>query len=429
MRTKQEQNRFLNNGLNWLLLDLNSFFASCEQQRDPNLRGRPVGVVPVLNVETTCLLAASREAKQFGLKTGTSVRDAKRICRDIVLIKAGHAKYVDYHHKVLAAVEQHIPIDQVLSIDEVACRLTGSQCDLGNALALARAIKKTIAEQVGEYLTCSIGLAPSRLVAKIASDMQKPDGLVALLPDDLPHALYHLPLQAIPGVGHNMLRRLHEAKIKSIKELCEADSRYIRRIWGGVSGVRCWSQLHGQDVPPLPTQKSVLGHQHVLEPAFRNHKGAYDVLHYLLVKVTERLRTMRYTCTHLSVNVKLTHHMGGWNSTAGFHATSDTLFLLTQLKRVWDEYEDTCMPLRVGVMLHGLSPIEDTKTDLFAADRPSQLFSAIDKVNMLFGRHTVTFGLNNYLKDKIGTDKIAFARVPEMFTLKSPEEFMDRSGL
>ncbi len=418
MGTKQEQNRFANDGLNWLLLDLNSFFASCEQQHDPSLRGRPVGVVPMLDVDSTCLLAASREAKQLGLHTGTSVKEAKRICRDIVLIKACHTKYVHYHHKVLAAVDQHIPIDQVLSIDEVACRLTGSQRDLGNALALSRAIKKTLAEQVGVCLTCSIGLAPSRLVAKMASDMQKPDGLVALLPDDLPHALYGLPLQAISGVGHNMLRRLHDAKIKSIKELCEADPRFIRRIWGGVSGVRCWSQLHGQDVPQLPTQKSVMGHQHVLEPEFRNTHSGYEVLHYLLVKVAERLRTMRYTCSHLSVNVKFTHHMGGWGNTAGFHATCDTLFLLTQLKRLWSAYPEQGDPLRVGVTLHGLAPVADAKSDLFTTDHTPQLFDAIDKVNMLFGRHTVTFGLNNYLKDKIGTDKIAFAHVPELFTLR-----------
>ena len=430
MRTKQEQIRFSDSGLNWLLLDLNSFFASCEQQHDPSLRGQPVGVVPMLDVDSTCLLAASREAKQLGLRTGTSVKEAKRVCRDIVLIKASHTKYVYYHHKILHAIEQHIPIDQVLSIDEVACRLTGSQRDLGNALHLSRAIKKTIAEQVGANLTCSIGLAPSRLVAKMASDMQKPDGLVALLPDDLPHALYGLNLQAIPGVGYNMLKRLHDAKIKTIKDLCAADPRFVRRIWGGVSGVRCWTQLHGQDVPALPTQKSVLGHQHVLEPEFRNHAASYEVLHYLLVKVAERLRTMRYTCSHLSVNVKYTQHLGGWQNTAGFHATSDTLFLLQQLARLWAEFPAETAPLRVGVVLHGLSIIDDAKQDLFATDKPPQLFNAVDKINMLYGRHTVTFGLNNYLKDKIGTDKIAFARVPEAFTLKNvPEDFMARNGL
>lgn len=416
-----------NNGLNWLLLDLNSFFASCEQQANPALRGKPVGVVPMMGVDSTCLLAASKEAKQLGLKTGTSVKEAKQICRDIVLIKASHTKYVDYHHKVLTAIEKHIPIDQVLSIDEMACKLTGSQRDLANALQLARNIKQTMKEDIGEYLTCSVGLAPSRLVAKIASDMQKPDGLIALLPQDLPQALYSLDLQAIPGVGYNMLRRLHEAGIKTMKELCNADPRYVRRIWGGVTGARTLAQLQGQDVPPIPTQKSVLGHQHVLEPEFRNHASAYEVLHYLLAKVTERLRSKRYNCTHLSVHVKFMHHVGHWSNTASFHATSDTLFLLSQLKRLWDDYPATHAPLRVGVTLHGLSSDGEEKADLFAKDHAPKLFEAVDKVNMLFGRHTVTFGLNNYLKDKIGGDKIAFARVPEAFTLTdSPESYMNR---
>jgi DNA polymerase-4 len=404
--------------LNWLLLDLNSFFASCEQQANPRLRGRPVGVVPMLGVDTTCLLAASQEAKQLGLKTGTSVREAKRICRDIVLIKASHKLYVDYHHKILAAIEKHLPIEQILSIDEMACRLTGSQRDLAKALQIARAIKETFRQEVGEYLTCSIGLAPNRLVAKIASNIKKPDGLIAIMPADLPQALYSLPLEAIPGVGHNMLRRLHEARIKDVKSLCTADPRYLRRIWGGVTGVRTWAQLNGVDVPPSAApNKTVIGHQHVLEPEFRNPAGGYEVVHYLLAKATERLRKMEHTCRNLSVSVKMTDHYGRWSNECNFHSTNDTMFLLAQLKRVWESYPDHLNPLRVGVMLHGLIPLENKTDDLFSTDRPPQLFNAIDKVNTLFGRHTVTFGLNTYLRDKIGGDKIAFARVPEDFTL------------
>ncbi|HEY1096051.1 MAG TPA: hypothetical protein VGF14_02300, partial [Alphaproteobacteria bacterium] len=206
--------------------------------------------------------------------------------------------------------------------------------------------------------------------------------------------------------------------IKDIKTLCESDPRYIRRIWGSVQGVRMWAQLNGQDVPPSATlAKSVIGHEHVLEPELRTQAKSYEVLHYLLAKAAERLRKMEHTCTNLSVSVKFTNHYGKWREDIRFHATNDTLFLLGQLQELWRGYPPEALPLRVGVALHGLMPSDDNMQDLFNPDHSPKLFNAVDKVNTLFGRHTVTFGLNNYVREKVGTDKIAFARVPERFTM------------
>src|SRR5579864_8717538 len=108
--------------VNWLFLDLNSYFASVEQQDRPELRGKPVGVVPML-ADTTCCIAASYEAKAFGVRTGTIVADAKRLCPEIILIEGLHELYVDYHHRVVEAVESCLPVTAVCSIDEMACRL------------------------------------------------------------------------------------------------------------------------------------------------------------------------------------------------------------------------------------------------------------------------------------------------------------------
>ena len=108
--------------LRWLVLDLNSFFASCEQQEDPELRDRPVIVVQTM-AETTCAIAASYPAKALGIKTGTLVHEARRLCPDLKLVQANHKLYVDYHHRILRAIDKHIPVEDVMSIDEVACRL------------------------------------------------------------------------------------------------------------------------------------------------------------------------------------------------------------------------------------------------------------------------------------------------------------------
>src|SRR5579864_8005687 len=121
--------------LRWLFLDLDSYFASCEQQARPDLRGKPVGVVPLM-AETTCCLAASYEAKRCGVRTGTLVADARMLCPNITFVLARHDLYTLYHKTIIEAVDTCIPIDSILSIDEMICELTGSQRDLANALEL-----------------------------------------------------------------------------------------------------------------------------------------------------------------------------------------------------------------------------------------------------------------------------------------------------
>src|SRR5665213_1399641 len=130
--------------------------------------------------DTTCCIAASYEAKAFGVRTGTIVADAKRMCPDIVLVEARHEIYVDYHHRVVEAVESCLPGTAVCSIDEMACRLMGRERPLVAALAMGRKVKAAIREQAGEMLRSSVGLATNSYLAKVASDMEKPDGLVAL---------------------------------------------------------------------------------------------------------------------------------------------------------------------------------------------------------------------------------------------------------
>src|ERR1700761_6598527 len=194
--------------LHWLFVDLNSYFASVEQELRPELRDRPVAVVPLM-ADTTCCIAASYEAKRYGVRTGTQVGDAKRLCPNILLVEARHELYVDYHHRIVEAVETCLPVTAVMSIDEMACRLMGRERPLLAALELGRKVKKSIHERVGPMLRSSVGLATNRYLAKIASDMEKPDGIVALPLDVLPEALPRLALRDLPGIGERTEKRLN----------------------------------------------------------------------------------------------------------------------------------------------------------------------------------------------------------------------------
>jgi DNA polymerase IV len=398
--------------VNWLFLDLNAFFASCEQQENSALRGKPIIVVQMPS-DSTCAIAASYEAKAFGIKTGMRVREAKQLCPALIPVRANHKRYTHYHERVLKAVDTCVPVEKVLSIDELACKLTGRERPVSAARELAVKIKRVLREQVGECLTCSIGLAPSIFLSKVASDIQKPDGLVVITADNLPDVLLPLQLQDIYGIGPRMELRLKRAGIRSVMDLWQAPSLKLRRIWGGVNGALFYQLLHGADLqaPSSPFAHS-LGHQHVLEPELRTTEGARQYAHHLLTRAAERLRHKDYYCRRLGVHLSWMGDLGGWWDEISFQETRDTDFLLARLKQLWTGVPPY-KPLTVGVVLLGLVPAMYHQPDLFAEEAPhDRLSPLIDQINRRYGRNTIGFGLvSEQVREFNG--HAAFQRVPE----------------
>ena len=234
--------------LRTLAVDFNSYFASCEMQERPELRGKPVGIVPVL-AETTCCIAASRQAKVRGVKVGTGVAEARALCPDIVIVQQRPALYIGYHRRLLAEIEACIHITAIKSIDEVECDLTATFAPREKAMAVARQIKDRVARHVGPCLTSSIGIAPNWLLAKLASDMQKPDGLVVLDDEDIPQKLLALDMTDISGIGPRMDHRLKAHGIDTVAKLYGATKATLRGIWGGVEGERMHGRLRGENIP------------------------------------------------------------------------------------------------------------------------------------------------------------------------------------
>ena len=273
-------------------VDFNSYFASVEQQLRPELRGRPVVVLPVI-ADTTCCIAASYEAKRFGVKTGTLVREAKRLCPDLQLVEAQPAMYVNYHRRLVEAVESCTHVEKVLSIDEMYCELLGHEQQRDLAIKLAREIKRVIAEKVDTELRCSIGIASNVFLVKTATELQKPDGLAVIEQKDLPDCLFGLKLRDLCGIGRKMEQRLGKRGITSVEALCKASRSELREAWGGIGGELMHARLRGVWVTDQPAERASVGHSHVLHPALRSHRAAYSVLHRLLQKAAMRLAGLR----------------------------------------------------------------------------------------------------------------------------------------
>ena len=431
---------FTTDRFGFLHIDLNSFFASVEQQIHPEYRNRPLAVVPTM-ADTTMCIAASYEAKALGIKTGTQVGEAKRICPEIILVAGSHSVYAQYSHRIAAAVERCCPVAHTPSIDEMVCQLIGREQEPPRARTIALEIKQAIREDVGETLRCSIGMAPNRYLAKIASDMQKPDGLIGLLPSQLPRAISHLELRDLPGVGARTEIRLNARGIRTMPELLALDRQGMHKLWDSVWGDRLYHWLRGaatgDDGAPVASdlQKS-LGHSHVLAPEHRSQEGSWAVAHKLLHKAAMRLRMEKFYTGSMALTIKFSltreqaaatkkskqHTSGiqqaGWAMEARFPDCQDTLSLLDVLRKLWAQRPtgpECQKPFFVGVTLKELIPESEYQAGLFGdPDNRNVLSSTMDKLNLKFGHTTVHFAGMLPARDSAPT-RIAFTQIPVQY--------------
>lgn len=405
-----------------LYVDFNSYFASVEQQERPELRAKPIGVLPV-KAETTCCIAASYEAKKFGVKTGTPVREARKLCPNIIFVEARPALYIQYHHRLVEIVESCTPVDRTLSIDEMVCKLTGSQQQRDNALPLAMRIKQAIRTQAGEHIRSSIGIAPNMFLAKVASDMQKPDGCIVIERHELPDKLYSLKLRDLYGVGKRMEQRLHSAGILSIQDLYAANRQQLHAAWGSVEGERLYDKLRGGEQFGISRPRHSLSHSHVLPPRLRTPQSAHAVLHRLLQKACMRLRSYDLLASVIQIKIKFIDQPS-WTSDSACSPTDDTLQLTNALEQLWQRYpaRGLSAPYAVGLSLSGLAPPTQRPLDLFSLPAaatsekkaaPTALSQALDTLNMRYGKNTVYFGsAHNALNN--APMRIAFNHIPDL---------------
>ncbi|HWB20837.1 MAG TPA: hypothetical protein VG711_11085 [Phycisphaerales bacterium] len=396
---------------------MNSFFASVEQHLRPELRGRPVAVVPVES-DNTSVIAASYEAKRLGIKMGTRVGDARALCPALQVVQARPDEYVRVHEAIAQSIDTCAPVHKVYSIDEWAIQLAPEERTPKAAKELALRIKSRIRTDFSSAITCSIGIAPTRLLAKIASDLRKPDGLTVLQVSDLPHRLEEMSLQDLCGIGRGMAQRLAQNNIRTIAELWQLDRRQSILVWGSVSGAHWWAGFHGQDEPEIPTRRGSMTHANVLEPRFRNSAGARAMLMRLICRLGSRLRADNYLAASLSVYIE---QGGGSEFSTGVDLplVNDTPSLLEAFYTLWSRRlpARTATPIHVGVTVSGLVHASQVAGNLFRqADKSIRLSRAMDRINQTWGLTSLYVGSMHGCLHHMD-DKIAFGRIPPRIKL------------
>ena len=414
MRKPQEPER--------LYLDFDGFFASVEQLVRPALRGRPVGVTPFAGTDRTCVIACSKEAKAYGVKNVMNVADARAACPDIILVPQSPDLYRRAHNALLSEITAVVPIDAVKSIDELTCIIATK--DRADPQALGRRIKNRIRDHIGATITCSIGHAANRQLAKMACKAGKKagvtygDGNMVWWPHELPGPLLPLPLEDVPGIGPRLLRRLEASGVHTMAALLATAPKQMRGLWGNVNGERLWYALHGYDLQAQPSQRGMYGHGRVLPPESRKLEDARLASRLLLVKAARRMRRDGYYAGHLSLYLDVLNRPS-WGSGITLPSVRDDQAVLTGLQTLWQR---TPLPasariMRVHVCLSELSYATARQTDMLLDDdrqrqRCEAATAAIDALNRRYGQTVVSIGPWTPPKGGYAGGKISYTRIP-----------------
>ena len=426
-----------------LFLDFNSYFASVEQQEDPKLRGRPVAVAPV-DAETTSCIAASYEARRFGVKCGTPIGEARRMCPGLVVVRGDHGVYQAYHDRIERVVQDVLPIEEKLSIDEMSFRLLGTERTPAVAREIAWEMKRQIRERVGECMTCSIGIAPNPFLAKVATELQKPDGLIIITEHDLPQRLYGLKLTDFPGISRRMQARLNAQGILTTEGMCAATRYEMTRAFGSIVGERWWYLLRGVDLRQEKRSRGSFSQSHVLPPDLRTEEGSRNVLIRLMYKAAMRLRGEGLWTGGVGFGVNGIER--SWEGATSLSPTQDSRALVEALTAEWPR-RTFVRPIKVWCALTDLRPAETVTPSLFdeAKGNVPELGRAVDRMNARFGKlkvypapihnvrdtaeERIAFQKTKLLVEGAGDDgaKATFARLmaedaPRVETTVGPEE-------
>lgn len=289
-----------------LFIDMNSFFASCEQQVNYHLRGRPVGVC-VYTGYNGCIISPSIEAKKRGIKTGMRLPEAMQLCPEFVPIEAHSKRYKDFHIKIMNVLRKYADNVVPKSIDEAVINLHGYKLIYKDLVDLAKKIKLDIKTEVGDWLKCSIGIAPNAFLAKLASDIQKPDGLTVISPENIDAVLEKLKLQDLPGIAAGMEARLNKGGIFTPLQLRHTKPDTLERICKSVVGIHWHYRLNFKEIDLASTDtKGISAMRNVSSDQRKNTDTLVDILMSMCIKVEERMVKKELFCKKIYVTIKYT---------------------------------------------------------------------------------------------------------------------------
>lgn len=389
---------------------MNSYFATVEQQANPLLRGKPVGVCAYLS-ERGCIIAASREAKLQGVSTGMRVFAARQICPKIVLVENDPPKYRFVSKSIFSLLKKVSDEVEIYSIDEAFIDLTGLVKDYQTAENIARRLKVEIKECVGSWLTCSVGIAPTRWLAKFASEEQKPDGLTVIRREDLKTIFTNRPLQHAWGIASKLEKRLKSIGIYTLGDLQKASAFYLKENLG-MYGYYLWCHVNGIEVERVDTTRGNLpksiGHSYCVPQQTTDKKYLQGIMAKLALRAASRMRSFGMQTNKIMCGFSYVYHGGVWHSWRLPVALYNSSDIVRESARIFSHSIEQKVRL-IAVSLRNLTPISNQLSLFSSQIKNTNLTQAIDKLNQRYGEFTILPGsvlpFTSYAPDRIGFRK------------------------
>jgi DNA polymerase-4 len=398
-----------------LHLDFDSFFASCEQQFNPVLRGKPIGVTATNG--RTCIIAASREAKKLGVKSPTRVWEAQQIVPDLITVPAHFEDYWEISKTFISIAKNYSPFVEVFSLDEVFMDVTGTAHFFGGVDGLIATIRQELKEKVGEYITVSVGISHNKLLAKLASGMRKPNGVYEI--GNYLMAYEEAALTDICGIGHRIAARLHLIGVDTLLKLHNIPKARLVKEFGNAEGEFLYRVGQGVDDNPVipyydPIEVKSVGRNYCLP---RNEYEMHVVLqnmYELCEEVGIKLRRLNKSARTVGAYLSGTQAVGVRKTYARYITTGKDIFenILYQINHN-REYTLSFMQeqdyvRQMGVWVSNLVDTPSTTLSLFERDQKwERLAHTIDAVNDKYGDHTLRNGFLLYA-DKLTTKPNGF---------------------
>ncbi|MBP6005609.1 hypothetical protein KA531_01760 [Candidatus Saccharibacteria bacterium] len=406
-----------------LYIDMDGFFASCEQYFNPEYRYRPLVVAP-WNNDQSRVVTLSQEAKLVGITTGMRVSEARSIYPSLVVVSDSPSKYVEVHRQIKEILDQTLCRVQMLSIDEAVLVMPKYLESRENSLEMAELIREQLVHKYNGVITGSIGIASNTWLAKMASELAKPDGVFDLSQDKIP-VLDSLRLNQLNGISHGIVRRLEDLNIRSVQDFRAMSLGLLRQAFG-VNGVKWYLRWQGIEVPPIIIgQNKTMSHQSVIPPGLV--KSDQDIGRYLTQmswKLTRRMRDKGLVAgeiwlrirwylpnkNHLSLSGK-SRLVEPANDIARFNQS-----LRYILKEILEDKSNLVMRgSRVAKISIGVSRLGQAEQQILGRgstlgiDRSEKLDKVIDQINKAYGTGTI-IPASSLTKGQytISPDRIAF---------------------
>lgn len=373
-----------------LHIDFNSYFATVEQQANPRLRGKPVGVTGGDRMERTVLGAASVEAKRYGIKTGMQIWEAKKLCPQILLVKGDSDKYLEVTKRFLAILSSYSPYLEVFSIDE--CFLLVND----DPIKIATEIKRRIKEGIGNYITCSVGISYNKVMAKLAGSLYKPDGLVMIADEEAAQwVLDRVDLDEICGIGYRIKKRLNSMGILNFVSLRKVPLEALLASFKSY-GQTLYNMARGIDESPVvpfyeKEEVKSVGHRHTIDHDTNDPAEIKQILLKLTELVARRLRAKNLVGKTVSCWFRYGNFEGqGMQTTVPY--TNDGLEIFRAAWKIFHQIWDGNEIRMIGVSISNLQSATPRNLT-FWSGKQEKILQAIDKVNDKFGEFTLQRGI------------------------------------